>query len=56
MTLDITDLHVAFETRAGRVNALRGVNLSVSSRGDVGYRRRVRIGQERDRSGHYGLD
>lgn len=30
MTLVVQDLHVAFETRAGRVNALRGVNLSVA--------------------------
>ncbi|MCU0817241.1 MAG: ABC transporter ATP-binding protein [Cypionkella sp.] len=30
MTLTVRDLHVAFETRGGRVNALRGVNLSVA--------------------------
>ena len=30
MTLVIEDLHVAFETRAGRVDALRGVDLTVS--------------------------
>jgi peptide/nickel transport system ATP-binding protein len=30
MTLVIEDLHVSFETRAGRVDALRGVDLTVS--------------------------
>jgi peptide/nickel transport system ATP-binding protein len=36
MTLVIDDLHVSFETRAGRVDALRGVDLTVSRGETVG--------------------
>ncbi len=49
------NLHVCFDTRAGTVQALRGVSLTVAP-GERSHRRRIRIREERDGTGGNGPD